>query len=177
MHPTRFTLIAFLSWLHTLPVDKIIGNVNHSRLCPLANFLLAVSGRASLVRTRVYQSPSWGPVEELPEWAAQFTFLLDYRYMVDENGVYCLLNSVTVQQCIEVLSTVHYWETGAVMLRPHAITYILPFSVLSSPCTPHATRPTFPFGSVLFAPISTSIQTGVAADDDLSCSWLVEGGR
>ncbi len=174
MHSSRLTLVAFLSWLHTLPVDKVVGNINHSRLCPLANFLLAASGRASLVRTRTYQSPTWGPVEELPQWAAHFTMLLDFRYMLDENGTYRLLNSVTVQQCIEVLSTVHQWETGYVLLRPHAYTPILPFSLLASPCTPHATRPTFPLGSVLFAPLVTPVLPGMASDDDLSRSWLLE---
>ena len=181
MHPTRFTLIAFLSWLHTLPANKIVGNINHSRLCPLANFLLAASGRASLVRTRTYQSPSWGEVEELPQWAAQFAMLLDFRYMLDENGVYQLLNSVTVENCVEVLSIVHQWETGYVLLRPHAFTPVLPFSVLASPCTPHAirrtpdsTRRAVPLGSVLFAPPATPSVPGLASDDDLSGSWLLE---
>jgi len=181
MHPSRFTLIAFLSWLHTLPANKIVGNINHSRLCPLANFLLTASGRASLVRTRTYQSPSWASVEDLPEWAAHFALLLDHVYMLDDRGAYRPLYNVTVQQCIEVLSIVHQWETGYVLLRPHACTPLLPFSVLSSLRTPHAerrtldrSRPVVPLGSVLFASILTPGVPGIAAEDDLSDSWRME---
>ena len=178
MHPSRFTLIAFLSWLHTLPTDREVGRINHSRLCPLANFLLATSDKASLVRTRTYQAPSWGSVEELPQWAAQFTFLLDHVYMLDERNAYRPTYNVTVQQCVEVLSTVVLWETGAVLLRPHACTPVLPFSAslfsVNATCpTPHVARPAIPYGSVLFAPFVAPVPD-LASDDDISCSWLRE---
>ena len=178
MHPSRFTLIAFLSWLHTLPTQKEVGRINHSRVCPLSNFLLAASGKASLVRTRTYQSPSWGSVEELPQWASQFTFLLDHVYMLDERNAYRPTYNVTVQQCVEVLSHVVLWETGAVLLRPHAYTPVLPFSaplfsVYTTRPTPHVTRPAIPLGSVLFAPQAAPV-LGLAHDDDLSSFWLHE---
>ena len=178
MHPSRFTLIAFLSWLHTLPPSKEVGRINHSRVCPLSNFLLAASRKASLVRTRTYQSPSWGPVEELPQWASQFTLLLDHMYMLDERNAYRPVYNVTVQQCVEVLSHVVLWETGAVLLRPHACTPVLPFSVslfsvYTTRPTPHVTCPAVPLGSVLFAPQVAPV-LGLASDDDLSTSWLDE---
>ena len=180
MHVSRFTIHAFLSWLHTLRLDAKVGRINHSRLCPLSNFLLAACGKASLVRTLSYQAPTWGPVEELPEWAVRFTMLLDHLYMLDERGTYRAIYNATVEDCIYVLSRIFLDETGYVLLRPHAYLPVLPFSsslfsVNATRPTPYVTRPAVPLGSVLFAPIvAPVVSPDLASDDDLSSSWLQE---
>ena len=179
MHVSRFTILAFLSWLHTLRLDAKVGRINHSRLCPLANFLLAACGKASLVRTLSYQAPSWGPVEELPQWAVRFTMLLDHLYMLDERGTYRAVYNATVEDCIYVLSRIVFDETGYVLLRLPFYLPVLPFSVslFSVNATrpmPHVTRPAVPLGSVLFAPLVAPGVPDLALDDDLSSSWLQE---
>jgi hypothetical protein len=106
MSNTSFSRAFFHSWLRHQPAGSVVGLAAVAAGCPLARFLIEVTGHAAIVRTRSYWRPPWTAARPLPEWAWRFALLLDHSYVIGEHDRVVMGRPIKREQALAVLGQV-----------------------------------------------------------------------